>query len=382
MNILFLVHSVSSTSGKDIVTRILANEFVNLGHNVSLCSIEIFDNLLNSKIKRFNVFGDWRRIDNVQNTNILKNIVQKENINVIINQECQNIPWVNLAKIATEKLKIKIISCLHFPILMSINHFGPKTRFFPKFFVKFIKKYKDLRRVNFAYDNSDSLVLLSEKFLEHYKELQPKKDLSRLRVIVNPLTLDIKKINFDKKQKTILFVGRISEFQKRLSLIIEIWKIILNTKKYNDWNLDIVGDGDDLNSIKKLADGLDRISFEGFKNPNEYYAKSSIFLMTSAFEGFGMTLIEAQNFGCVPIVMDSVSVFHDIIENMQNGILTPDNDLKKFVEKLCLLMDNAELRKKMAENGLKLIEKFSIDKILPEWEKLFSYAQGKNNAHI
>jgi len=372
MNILFLVHSVSSTSGKDIVTRILANEFVNLGHNVSLCSIEIFDNLLNSKIKRFNVFGDWRRIDNVQNTNILKNIVQKENINVIINQECQNIPWVNLAKIATEKLKIKIISCLHFPILMSINHFGPKTRFFPKFFVKFIKKYKDLRRVNFAYDNSDSLVLLSEKFLEHYKELQPKKDLSRLRVIVNPLTLDIKKINFDKKQKTILFVGRISEFQKRLSLIIEIWKIILNTKKYDDWNLKIVGNGDDLNYIKKLAYGLDRISFEGFKNPDVYYEQASIFFMTSAFEGFPMTLAEALQRACVPIVMNSFLSLSDVVKNDETGIITPDKDVQIFAEKATSLMDNEKLRRNMAENGLKFIEKFTINKVLPEWEKLFS----------
>jgi len=372
MNILFLVHRVSSSSGKDIVTRILANEFVNLGHNVSLCSMEIFDNLLNSKIKRFNIFGDWRKIDSVQNTIILKNITQKENLNIIINQECQNIPWVNLVKIATEKSGIKIISCLHFSILMSINYFGPRTKFFPKFFVKFVKKCRDLKAINFAYDNSDFFVLLSEKFVEQYKELRPKKDLSKLRVIADPLSMDIQKANFEKKQKTILFVGRISEFQKRLSLIIEIWKIILNTKKYNDWNLDIVGDGDDLNSIKKMADGLDRISFEGFKNPNEYYAKSSIFLMTSAFEGFGMTLIEAQNFGCVPIVMDSVSVFQDIIENMQNGILTPDNDLEKFAEKLCLLMDNAELREKMARNGMENVKKFSVGNIVGKWEKLLS----------
>jgi glycosyltransferase involved in cell wall biosynthesis len=372
MNILFLLHRVSSSSGKDIVTRILANEFIHLGHNVNLCSLEISDPLINQKIKRFNIFGDWRKIDNAQNIGIIKNIIQKENINVIINQECQNIPWANLAKRATKDSNTKIISCLHFPILMSIDYFGKKAKLFPKFFARLFKKYRDLRAVNFAYDNSDSFVLLSEKFLEHYKELQPKKDLSRLRVIVNPLVLDVKKIDFEKKQKTILFVGRISEFQKRLSLIIEVWKIILNAEKYNDWNLKIVGDGDDLNYIKKLANGLDRISFEGWQNPNEYYAKSSIFLMTSAFEGFGMTLIEAQNFGCVPIAMDSVPVFHDIIENMQNGIITPDNDLEKFIENLRLLMDDAELRVEMAKNGMQSIKKYSMKNIVDKWKKLLS----------
>jgi len=368
MNILFLLHRVSASSGKDIVTRILANEFVNLGHNVSLCCLEISDGLLNSKIKCFNIFGDWRKIDSSQNISIIKNIIQKENINIIINQECQNIPWVNLAK----KANVKIISCLHFPILMSINHFGPKTRFFPKFFVKFIKKCKDLRSVNFTYDNSDFFVLLSEKFLEHYKKLQPKKDLSKLRVIVNPLSMDIKKVDLDKKRKTILFVGRISEFQKRLSLIIEVWKIILNSGKYNDWDLKIVGNGDDLNSIKKMANGLDRISFEGFKNPDVYYEEASIFFMTSAFEGFPVTLVEALQRACIPIVMNSFLSLSDVIKNNETGIISPDGDVQTFARNAMLLMDNEQLRKNMAENGMKFIKKFAINNILPKWKKLFS----------
>jgi len=366
MNIIFLLRNVSSSSGVDVTTRVLANEFVNMHHNVNLCSLNFSDNFVNSKIKYFKIFGDWKRIDTSQNINILKTAIQKENINIIINQECQNIPWANLAKMAAKRSNAKIISCLHFPILMSINYFGTRTRFFPKFFVKFVKKYRDLKAVNFAYDNSDFLVLLSEKYLEHWQ----KKDLSKLRVIANPL--EIKKVDFNKKQKTILFVGRISEFQKRLSLIIEIWKIILNTKKYNDWNLKIVGDGDDLNYIKKLANGLDRISFEGFKKPDAYYEEASIFFMTSAFEGFPVTLVEALQRACVPIVMNSFLSLSDVVKNGETGIISPDGDVKVFAENAMLLMDNETLRKNMAENGMKFIEKFAINNILPKWEKLFS----------
>jgi len=379
MNILFLVHRVSASSGKDIVTRILANEFVNLGHNVSLCSMEIFDNQLNSKIKHFNIFGDWRKIDTLQNIDILKNAIKKEDINIIINQECQNIPWANLAKVASGISDVKIISCLHFPVLMSVNYVGKRAKFFPKFFVKIVKKHRDLKAINFAYDNSDFFVLLSEKFLEHYKELQPRKDLSKLRVIVNPLTLDIKKIDFEKKQKTVLFVGRISEFQKRLSLIIEIWKIILNAKKYNDWNLKIVGDGDDLDHIKKMAEGLDRISFEGFKNPDAYFEEASIFFMTSAFEGFPVTLVEALQRACVPIVMNSFLSLGDVIKSDETGIISPDMNIQIFAEKAMLLMDNEKHRKGMAENGLRIIEKYTIDKILPEWKKLLSEVMNAKN---
>jgi glycosyltransferase involved in cell wall biosynthesis len=371
VNLLFLLHRVSSSSGKDIVTRILANEFISLGHNISLCSLEIFDNLIDPKIKCFNIFGDWRKIDTAQNINIMKNIIQKENINIVIIQECQNIPWVHLAKKAIKNLNVKIISCLHFPILMSINYFGKKTKFFPAFFVKFFKKYRDLKNVNYAYDNSDLLVLLSERFSEHYKDLQPKRDLKKIRIIPNPLSLSFKKIDFEKKRKTVLFVGRISEFQKRLSLIIDIWKIILNTKKYNDWNLKIVGDGDDLKNIKEMAGDLDRIFFEGKQNPDSYFEEASIFFMTSAFEGFPITLVESLQRGCVPIVMDSFLSLSDVIKSNENGIISPDRDIQTFAKNAMSLMDNEQQRKYMAENGLKFIEKFTIDKILPEWEKLF-----------
>jgi glycosyltransferase involved in cell wall biosynthesis len=371
MNILFLLHSVSSGSGKDIVTRILANEFMRLGHNVNVCSLEISDNLIDSKIKCFNIFGDWRKIDSTQNISIVKNIIQKENINVIINQECQNMPWTNLAKKAAKNFKVKIISCLHFAVLMSINHFAKRTKFFPKFFVKFIKKHKDLRRVNFAYDNSDSLVFLSDKFLEHYQELQPKKNIDKLKVIANPLSLNLKKINFENKQKTILFVGRISEFQKRISLIIEIWKIILSTKKYDDWNLKIVGDGIDLKDIKEKASNLDRISFEGMQNSEPYFEDASIFFMTSAFEGFPITLAESLQRACVPIVMDSFISLSDIIKNNENGIISPDGDIQIFAKNAMQLMDDEQKCKYLAENGLKSTEKFAMNEILAKWEKLF-----------
>jgi glycosyltransferase involved in cell wall biosynthesis len=372
MNILFLLRSVSSRSGIDIVTRILANEFVNSGHNVSLCGMEIFDNLLDSKIKYFNIFGDWRRIDNAQNMSILKDAIQKENINIIINQECQNIPWANLAKKTTKNSNTKIISCLHFPILMSIDYFGKKAKFFPIFFAKFLKKYRDLRNLNYAYDNSDSLVLFSEKFLEHYKKLQPKKDLSKLKVIANPLALNIEKIDFEKKQKTILFVGRISEYQKRLSLIIEIWKIILKTKKCDDWDLKIVGDGDDLEIVKDRARNLDKIYFEGQQKSESYFEESSIFIMTSAFEGFPMTLVESLKKGCVPIAMDSFLSLSDIIENEKNGFITPNGDVNAMAEKIQILMTDESLRKEMALKGLQSVRKFDVKIIIQEWERLFN----------
>ena len=371
MNILFLLRSVSSRSGIDVVTKILANEFVDMGYNVNLCCLDFSDNSVSSKIKCFKIFGNWKKICTSQNINILKSAIQKENINIIVNQECQNVPWANLAKKAAENSNAKIISCLHFPILMSTDYFGKKAKYFPVFFAKLFKKCRDLRNLNYACNNSVVLVLLSEKFLEHYKNLQPKRDSKKLRVIANPLNLNSKEIDFEKKQKTILFVGRISEHQKKLSLIIEIWKMLLNTKKYDDWNLKIVGDGEDLEATKEKAKNLDRIYFEGRRESESYFEEASIFIMTSAFEGFPIVLAESLKQGCVPIVMDSFLSLSDVIENEKNGFIVPCGDINAMAKKIQIMMDNEPLRKEMALNGFKSVEKFDVKIIAQKWERLF-----------
>jgi glycosyltransferase involved in cell wall biosynthesis len=64
--------------------------------------------------------------------------------------------------------------------------------------------------------------------------------------------------------------------------------------------------------------GLKRVNFEGYRNPQPFYKRASIFVMTSANEGFPMTLIEAQQNGCVPVVMNSFSALREIIQNNIN----------------------------------------------------------------
>ena len=83
--------------------------------------------------------------------------------------------------------------------------------------------------------------------------------------------------------------------------------------------------------------------------------------MTSAFEGFGMTLVEAQQYGVVPIVMDSYKSLHDIIKNDENGIIIPDNDFESFVNELKNLMNDDKRRRRLAENGSETCKQFSVN---------------------
>ena len=94
--------------------------------------------------------------------------------------------------------------------------------------------------------------------------------------------------------------------------------------------------------------------------------------MTSAFEGFGMTLVEAQQYGVVPMAMDSYLSLHDIVENGINGIIIENDNIEEYVSKLKKLMSNETERRSMAYAGLDSCKRFSVKAIVDHWEKLFN----------
>ena len=373
MKILYVLKSFPSGSGIDSVTRILGNEFVQLGYNVFVCCFLYSKKtaFVDPRVKVYEFPDKWELADSPKNVFFLDRIISENSIEIIINQEADVYSVCDLCNEARKNSKAKLISCLHFPLFMNIESKGGIiARFLPKKLVIARRKRLQLKRRNHAYDNSDIFVMLSERFIEQYKKIVPNKNLDKLKCISETINYEFQNIDFSKKQKQVLVVSRIEEHQKRISLVIEAWKHI--NDNYKDWNLIIVGDGPDMEKSKKLAENLPRINFKGWQEPKNYYLDSSVFLMTSAFEGFGITLIEAQNYGCVPVAMDSFLALHDIITSGKSGFITPNNDMNAFVEKVCLLMDNAELREEIAKNAMRDCEKFDIKIIINKWKKLFT----------
>ena len=92
--------------------------------------------------------------------------------------------------------------------------------------------------------------------------------------------------------------------------------------------------------------------------------------MTSDKEGWGVTLTESLQRGVVPIVMDSCPVFSEIISDGVNGFLTPNNDIKKFADKVRLLMTSQELLYKIGKQVLESASKFNIENTIGQWEKI------------
>lgn len=235
-------------------------------------------------------------------------------------------------------------------------------------------RYATQRAYNKAYINGERMVLLSSSYIKLCQEYAHIQDNSKFEIVPNSLSFNIEygqeKLRY--KEKTIITVARLSEHEKRISYMLRVWQKIEKSNFYKDWNFEIIGDGEDRIFYEKMIDRLNlkQCSLKGRQNPISYYQRASIFLMTSSFEGFPMTLIEAQQFGCVPIVYDAFSALKDVVTNGKNGIITPNNDEEQFEKSLTELMNNTELRYQLAKNAITDCQRFSQETICNQWKYL------------
>ncbi len=230
-------------------------------------------------------------------------------------------------------------------------------------------------KYSFPINYVDRIILLSSSYIRDYIKLscdERKDAIKHYDNIANPLSFDCTTVDFKvkAKEKIVLVVARMDEKEKRISLTLRIWKEVESDERYKDWKLVIIGDGNDLLVYKSLSKDLKRCEFIGRQNPETYYEKSAIFMMTSASEGFGITLIEAQQNGVVPVAFDSYSAVHDIIEDGKNGVIVENNNINAYVGALKKLMIDKVCRENMAVTAIDSVQKFNVEITLKKWKNL------------
>lgn len=158
------------------------------------------------------------------------------------------------------------------------------------------------------------------------------------RVCVLPNSVRQTTNTLHPKQKELLFVGRLSRRDKRIDRLLRVWKIAQD--KLPDWQLRIVGDGPERQSLQSLATDLHllRISFEGFTTDvQSYYDTASIFCMTSSFEGWPLVIAEAQANGVVPVLFASFGACQDLVSSSNEGVLIEPFDKEAYARELIAL---------------------------------------------
>ncbi len=231
------------------------------------------------------------------------------------------------------------------------------------FLSRYFKKNSPLnwlrvRIAHFILLKASAVRAVSERIRSSLSAISP--DLPA-RTIVLPIYTDMSKfidgpVSFNLHEKypqfsfITLMVSRLTP-EKNIPTALAIMRevVIKNPKA----GLVIVGDGPDKHYLQALAlkYHLDRnVIFESWQDElAPYYRSADIFLTTSFYEGYGLTLIEAGASGC-PIVSSDVGIAPEIIENGKTGFVCDSVEPQDFTEKIILLMESPALRKTLGDS--------------------------------
>ena len=171
----------------------------------------------------------------------------------------------------------------------------------------------------------------------------------------------------------IISVGRLIPAKNYQLLILAFSKI---AEKYNDWILTIYGEGDLRQELENQISELgltNRAFLKGTANDiDKKLFESSIFVLSSEFEGLPNALIEAMCMGLPSVVTDfNGGGAQELITNNLNGIIVPNHNEQKLAEAISYLIENSEVAKKLGENAKYLRERLSPIIILTKWLDFF-----------
>lgn len=231
-------------------------------------------------------------------------------------------------------------------------------------------KLKDiLREKHYIHQVSkvQHVVALTNGDANDWKEFNP-----HVSVIPNIVHLNEEGVYSDCKSKSVIFVGRFAK-QKDIGALIKIWTIV--NKKHPDWKLNIYGGyGNQYDQLHTILNNpnlnifVHKPTVEIFKE----YINSSILLLTSLYEPFGLVMPEAMSCGLPVVAFDCPYGPADIITDSVDGFLIHDRNIDEFADKVCLLMGDEQLRKKMGNAGIKSSQRYKGSKIMPKWDSFFN----------
>lgn len=178
------------------------------------------------------------------------------------------------------------------------------------------------------------------------------------------------------RNKKVLNIGRFTD-DKRQILLLKIWEKV--SKLHPEWNLEIIGSGElekELRStINELSLSDSVIISKPIHDIEPVFLKSSLLLLTSKFEGFGMVLAEAMACGVPTISFNVPSGPKDIINHKVDGFLINDGDINEYISRVDELMSNMDKRISMGRAGKRNIRKFLDVKVERMWLNLLGHTK-------
>ena len=200
------------------------------------------------------------------------------------------------------------------------------------------------------------------------------KRLKKVVVLPNPLAFAIPTIVPEKKN-IVLAVGRIDAWHvKGFDILVKAWNKI--ARQYSDWELQIVGPGDEksFNYLKSLTDEylLDRkIKFMGPSSDMlSHYQEAAILVSSSRYEGLGMVIFEAMSQGCACVASDYGGRQREIIRNENEGIICETDNVDALIQGISRMIENNYYRESVQKMSIERAKYYTLDNIMCIWNSL------------
>lgn len=341
----------SNGGGTERVTSVIANNLIKRDYEVSIISCQHGEKCkfkLDEKIKLLSIHGEKQKnpvLRKAKTYTELNKIVKENNIDILIAVDVAL--YLYLIPLQLTK-KCKCLAWEHFNYYIANNKMISCAR-------KLAAKY------------SDGVIVLGKNDLENYKKHYKK--IRKIDYIYNPIALNLE-TTASMKEKRVIAVGRLSK-QKGFDLLIEAWAKI--EKDFPDWKLDIFGDGEMKDELQNQINenNLNNIKLRGYATDIEQeYLNSSIFALSSRYEGFVLVLMEALAKGLPSVSFNCKEGPAETIDDGVNGFLVEMGNVDLFAEKLAYLMKNEDIRYEFSKNARKDLYRFDITEIMDKWETI------------
>ena len=374
MKIMYIIHSLHNSAGMERILSLKANSLKEKGYSVCIVTTDQKNRKpfysLDSRIKlidlniNFEEYYNCSVFDriikyfkkNKQFTRSLGNTLIEENPDIVISLMSRSLNVL---------LDIKSKFNSNYKIIYE-QHFN---RFYRRYLsssiiekiVYQIREHQEYRTIK----KIDRLVTLTQEDRNNWR------GLSNVNVIPN----FVENNNYRSilSNKKVISIGRL-EYQKGYDQIVYIWKYIKGI--FPDWKLEIWGEGPDKNNLIELVRKSkldDVIFFRGVTtNSFEKMAESSIYLMTSRFEGFPMVLLEAMSCGLPVVSFNCPCGPIDVIENGVNGFVVEQSDYYKMSVCLQKLMGDLYYRMDIGDRAKERSLDYSKEKVIDMWINLIN----------
>jgi glycosyltransferase involved in cell wall biosynthesis len=367
MRLLIYIHSLENGGAERVVAN-LANYWVSIGWDITVVTVAsqakdfyaldpaVTRISLNLAGTSQNVLaGFWRTARRAQ---ALRRVLRRVQ------------PDVALSAMHTANVVLALASrgLPHLRTIGSEHNFPPKA---PMGII-----WETLRR--HAYGHLAAVVALTQ---ECASWLTAHSHARRIPVIPNPVSWPLSNHEPQIRPATVcssgrrilLGVGRLSS-EKNFSALIDIFSRL--APGHPDWDLVILGEGplrDALCAQVQGASMAQRIFLPGsVGNIGDWYQRASMYVMSSDFEGFPNTLVEAMAYGLPAVSFDCDTGPRDIIRHDVDGFLVAPGDMDGMASALDKLMVDERLREAFAVRAIEARERFSMKKISGMWEDVFT----------